>query len=84
MYVHVIFVTHAVYEAKKLIKKNLNSARKNNERLLSYVLRYLIPIYSHELIIRLILQGTVDNNLGPDSLLGPNALDPNYYRQLTL
>ncbi len=31
--------------------------------------------------IRLISQGTVDNNLGPDHLAGPKALDPNYCRQ---
>ena len=29
-------------------------------------------------------QGTVDNNLGPDRLVGPMALDPNYCRQPTL
>ncbi len=30
------------------------------------------------IIIRLIPQGTVHNNLGPDRLAGPKALDPNY------
>ncbi len=35
-------------------------------------------------MIRLIPQGTVDNNLGPDRLAGPKALDPNYSRQPTL
>ncbi len=35
-------------------------------------------------IKRLIPQGTVDNNLGPDRLTGPKALDPNYCRQPTL
>ena len=34
--------------------------------------------------IRVIPQGTVDNNLGPDRLAGPKALDPNYCRQATL
>ena len=34
--------------------------------------------------IRVILQGTVDNNLGPDRLAGPKALDPNYSIQPTL
>ncbi len=34
--------------------------------------------------IRVIPQGTVDNNLGPDRLAGPKAVDPNYCRQLTL
>ena len=34
-------------------------------------------------IIRLIPQGTVDNNLGPDRLAGQKALDPNYCRQPT-
>ena len=28
--------------------------------------------------------GTVDNNLRPDRLVGPKALDPNYCRQPTL
>ena len=32
---------------------------------------------------RLIPQGTVDNNLGPDRFAGPKALDPYYYRQPT-
>ncbi len=35
-------------------------------------------------IIRVIPQGTVDNNLGPDRLAGRRALDPNYCRQPTL
>ncbi len=35
-------------------------------------------------LIRLIPQGTVDNNLGPDRLEGPKALDPNYCRRPTL
>ncbi len=35
------------------------------------------------LVIRVIPQGTVDNNLGPDRLVGPKALDPNYCRQPT-
>ncbi len=34
--------------------------------------------------LRVIPQGTVDNNLGPDRLAGPKALNPNYYRQPTL
>ena len=37
-----------------------------------------------DLIIYDIPQGTVNNNLGPDRLEGPQALDPNHYRQLTL
>ncbi len=37
-------------------------------------------LYSY--YIRLIPQGTVDNNLlGPDRLAGPKSLDPNYCRQ---
>ena len=46
--------------------------------------------FSHETciwqngLIRLISPGTVGNNLGPDRLPGPNALDPNYCRQPTL
>ncbi len=34
--------------------------------------------------IRVIPQGTVDNNLGPDRLAGTKALDPNYCRHPTL
>ncbi len=34
--------------------------------------------------LRLIPQGTVDDNLGLDRLAGPKALDPNYCRQSTL
>ena len=33
---------------------------------------------------RVIPQGTVDNNLGPDRLAGAKALDPNYCSQSTL
>ncbi len=33
--------------------------------------------------LRVIPLGTVDNNLGPDRLAGPKALDPNYGRQPT-
>ena len=33
------------------------------------------------LFVRITPQGTVDNNLGPDRLAGPKALDPNYCRQ---
>ena len=34
--------------------------------------------------LRLIPQGTVDNNLGPDRLAGPKALYANYCRQPAL
>ncbi len=34
--------------------------------------------------LRVIPQGTFDNNLGPDRLAGHKALDPNYCRQPTL
>ena len=36
------------------------------------------------IIFRLIPQGTVDNNLGPDRLASPKAMIPYYCRQLTL
>ncbi len=56
----------------------LNSLSKLSNIILKTIyLSYLI-------IIRLIPQGTVDNNLGPDRLAGPKALDPNYCRQPTL
>ncbi len=32
------------------------------------------------MVIRVIPQVTVDNNLGPDGLASPMALDPNYCR----
>ncbi len=35
-------------------------------------------------IIRLIPQGTVGNNLGPNRLAGAKALDPNHCRHPTL
>ena len=49
----------------------------------------LLPSASNDYItsnryLRVIPQGTVDNNLGPDCLTGPKALDPNYCRQPTL
>ncbi len=44
----------------------------------------LIGICNQRTFIRLILQGTVDINLGPDRLAGTKALDPNYCRQPTL
>ncbi len=34
--------------------------------------------------IRVIPQKMVDNNIGPDRLRGPKALDPKYCRQSTL
>ena len=34
--------------------------------------------------IQVMPQGTIDNNIGPDHLAGPKALDPNYCRQPTL
>ncbi len=38
----------------------------------------------HIFPIRVIPQGTIDNNLGPDCLAGTKALDPNYCKQQTL
>ena len=35
-------------------------------------------------VMRLIPLGTVNNNLGPDRLAGPKALDPNFCTQPTL
>ena len=34
--------------------------------------------------VRIIPQGTVDNNLGPDRLASPKTLDPKYWRQPNL
>ena len=53
------------------------NAELKQERLSTFV------FIKYKLIIRLIPQGTVDNNLGPDRSAGPKALDPNYYRQPT-
>ena len=39
--------------------------------------------HTRTLMVRLIPQGTVDNNLGPDRFAGPKALDP-YYRKKNL
>ncbi len=35
-------------------------------------------------VIRFIPQGTVDNNLGPDRLSGPKALDPDHCKKHSL
>ncbi len=54
--------------------------KPNNE---SYIQsEYMINIQTTEriILIRLIPQGTVDNNLWLDCLAGPKALDPNYCR----
>ena len=42
-------------------------------------------LFLHELpTLQVISQGAVVNNLGPDRLAGPKALDPNYCRQPAL
>ncbi len=38
--------------------------------------------YCSTTCLQVIPQGTVDNNLGPDRLTDPKALDPKYCRQL--
>ena len=58
---------------------NWNKSFFNNQTIL-VSLKYKKP-FSY---IRVIPQGTVDNNLGPDRLADPKALDPNYYRQHSL
>ncbi len=45
---------------------------------------YIFIQRKYAFLIRLIPQGTVDNNLGPDRLVGIKALDPNYCKQPTL
>ncbi len=40
----------------------------------------VIPSSNAIKTLRVIPQGTVDNNLGPDRLAGPKALYPNYCR----
>ena len=45
---------------------------------------YLHYFRGRKIFKRVIPQGTVDNNLGPDRLAGPKALDPYHCRQPTL
>ena len=61
-----------------ILNSNLNnkSFLKDNQ--------YSIAKISNYPYIRVIPQGTVDNNQGPDRLVGPKDLDPNYSRQPTL
>ncbi len=58
---------------KKMLKTNAKLPKK-----------FLTIVPSFYETLRVIPQGTVDNNLGPDRLVGPKALDPNYCRQPTL
>ncbi len=53
---------------------------------IDFKLEMIIPISYNSYVhyIRLLPQGTVDNNLGPNRLAGPKTLDPNHYRQPTL
>ncbi len=70
--------------------KNFN--KKKYDIILCYIVFNILPVEisikgykaTSDDYIRLIPQGTVDNNLGPDCLAGPKALDPNYCRQPTL
>ena len=56
-----------------------------NRKFTESVIRYECTVGTTLIVsIRLIPQGTVDNNIGPDRLEGPKALDPNYCRQPTL
>ncbi len=43
-----------------------------------------IQVRNRIINLLIIPHGMVDNNLGPDRLSGPKAVDPNYFRQLTL
>ena len=73
-------------------KKNINShTRRYCHVVLNNICRFFTFILSQVKIkkvidspLRVIPQGTVDNNLGQDRLAGPKALDPNYCRQPTL
>ena len=40
-----------------------------------------IVLFGFKITYESYLRGTVDNNLGPDRLAGPKALDPNHARQ---
>ncbi len=62
--------------------KQLRQLLPSPQDKLPSVWNYFSPNYS--IYTRLIPQGTVDNNLGPDRSEGPNALDPNFCRQPTL
>ncbi len=58
----------------------LNSASPGQLSSLDIYTFIFLPLH----LIRLIPQRTVANNLRPDRLAGPKALDPNYCRQPTL
>ena len=47
-------------------------------KILEFLYERLSIYRGYMLDIRVIPQGTVDNNLGPDRLAGTKALDPNY------
>ncbi len=71
------FATKKGIELLKKIKylKNRTSTSTVSVYMVQFIPGYWIvylPIY-----IRVIPQGTVDNNLGPDRLAGPKDLDPN-------
>ena len=60
-------------------------SRINNENMATIVFFNNIIGMANDKIIRLLLQGMVAvNNLGPDRLAGPKAIDPNHCRQPTL
>ena len=57
----------------------------------SLLLQYFSRVFKHNVISYIPATVTshtsgdnLDNNLGPDRLAGPKALDPNYFRQPTL
>ncbi len=60
-----------------------NSFAIKNTQTITFILSIVCNIHLH-LILLVIPQGTVDNNLRPDYLAGPKALDPTYSRQPTL
>ncbi len=62
---------------KKL--KNRRNLTLNNSFFLKFCVFKILNLFT-----QVIPKGTVDNNLGPDRLAGPKALDPNYCRQEVL
>ena len=80
-YVHASYKAIKVYYPVERVCEYFN-------KIIFYILLYQIKLCTNSTlfknIIRVIPQGTVDNNLGPDNLAGLNALDPNYCRQSTL
>ena len=54
-----------------------NKTKKSNN-LINWVFNAMIEANKVTSYLQIIPQGTVNNNIGPDRLVGPKALDPNF------